>query len=86
MFTEKPKGDGMWINAGYFVCEPEIFDYLNGDSDNTMLEKGPLENIAKAGKMASYKHDGFWKPMDTLKDNHDLNSLWDSGEAPWKVW
>jgi glucose-1-phosphate cytidylyltransferase len=86
MFTEKPKGDGMWINAGYFVCEPEIFDYLNGDSDNTMLEKGPLENIAKAGKMTSYKHDGFWKPMDTLKDNHDLNSLWDSGEAPWKVW
>ncbi|WP_372715015.1 sugar phosphate nucleotidyltransferase, partial [Ilyobacter sp.] len=83
-FTEKPKGDGMWINAGYFVCEPEFFDYLGGDS--MMLEKEPLETLARERQMTSYIHDGFWKPMDTLKDNNDLNDLWDSGKAPWKVW
>ncbi|WP_320046292.1 glucose-1-phosphate cytidylyltransferase [uncultured Ilyobacter sp.] len=83
-FTEKPKGDGMWINAGYFVCEPEFFDYLDGD--NMMLEKKPLETLAKENQMTSYIHDGFWKPMDTLKDNNELNDMWNSGNAPWKLW
>lgn len=83
-FTEKPKGDGMWINAGYFVCEPEFFDYLNGD--NMMLEKKPLETLAKENQMTSYIHEGFWKPMDTLKDNNELNDMWNSGNAPWKIW
>jgi len=83
-FTEKPKGDGMWINAGYFVCEPAVFDYLGGD--DMMLEKEPLEKLAKDNLMTSYIHNGFWKPMDTLKDNNELNEMWYSGKAPWKVW
>ncbi|MGL4307821.1 MAG: glucose-1-phosphate cytidylyltransferase [Cetobacterium sp.] len=84
-FTEKPAGDGMWINAGYFVCEPEIFDYIT-EGDSTIFEKSPLENLARDGKMNSYKHNGFWKPMDTLRDNTELNKMWDSGKAPWKKW
>ncbi len=84
-FQEKPAGDGSWINAGYFVCEPEVFDYIK-DGDNTIFERAPLENLAKDGKMTSFKHHGFWMPMDTLRDNMELNQLWDSGKAPWKVW
>lgn len=84
-FTEKPAGDGMWINAGYFVCEPEVFDYIT-EGDSTIFERAPLENIAKDGKMTSFKHTGFWKPMDILRDNTELNQMWDSGKAPWKVW
>lgn len=84
-FTEKPAGDGMWINAGYFICEPEVFSYIT-EGDSTIFEKAPLENLAKDGKMHSYKHTGFWKPMDTLRDNTELNSMWDSGKAPWKKW
>ncbi|MGL5056697.1 MAG: sugar phosphate nucleotidyltransferase, partial [Fusobacteriaceae bacterium] len=84
-FTEKPAGDGMWINAGYFVCEPEVFNYI-GDLDSIIFEKAPLENLAKDGKMNSFKHNGFWKPMDTLRDNVELNEMWDSGLAPWKKW
>ena len=84
-FTEKPAGDGMWINAGYFVCEPEIFDYIKG-GDKTIFERNPLEEISKDGKMTAYKHNGFWKPMDILRDNKELNEMWDSGQAPWKVW
>lgn len=84
-FTEKPAGDGMWINAGYFICEPEIFEYIT-EGDSTIFEKAPLENLAKDGKMNSYKHTGFWKPMDTLRDNVELNQMWDSGKAPWKKW
>ncbi|SJZ57895.1 glucose-1-phosphate cytidylyltransferase [Cetobacterium ceti] len=84
-FTEKPAGDGMWINAGYFVCEPEVFDYIT-EGDSTIFEKAPLENLAKDGKMGSYKHNGFWKPMDTLRDNVELNQMWDTGKAPWKIW
>lgn len=84
-FTEKPNGDGNWINAGYFVCEPEVFDYIrNGDA--TVFEKEPLEAIANEGKMNAFKHKGFWKPMDTMRDTIDLNELWESGKAPWKVW
>lgn len=84
-FTEKPAGDGMWINAGYFICEPEVFSYIT-EGDSTIFEKTPLENLAKDGKMHSYKHTGFWKPMDTLRDNTELNAMWDSGKAPWKKW
>lgn len=84
-FTEKPAGDESWINAGYFVCEPKVFDYIT-EGDSTIFEKAPLENIAKDGGMNSFKHEGFWKPMDILRDNKELNEMWDSGKAPWKVW
>lgn len=84
-FTEKPAGDGMWINAGYFVCEPEIFNYISEDPME-VFEKTPLENLAHDGKMTSFKHNGFWKPMDILKDNIELNEMWNKGQAPWKVW
>lgn len=84
-FQEKPAGDGSWINAGYFVCEPEVFDYIT-QGDKTILEREPLENLAREGKMASYKHTGFWKPMDTIRDNMELNEMWNSGKAPWKIW
>ncbi|MGL4628218.1 MAG: glucose-1-phosphate cytidylyltransferase [Cetobacterium sp.] len=84
-FTEKPAGDGMWINAGYFICEPEVFNYIT-TGDSTIFEKAPLENLAKDAKMNSFKHEGFWKPMDTLRDNVELNEMWDSGVAPWKKW
>ena len=84
-FKEKPDGDRNWINAGYFICEPGVFDYIT-DGDNTIFERKPLENIAKDGKMRAYLHKGFWKPMDTLRDNVELNEMWDQGNAPWKVW
>ena len=84
-FTEKPAGDGSWINAGYFVCEPEVFNYIT-EGDATIFERAPLENIAKDGKMNSFKHEGFWKPMDILRDNKELNEMWDNHRAPWKVW
>jgi glucose-1-phosphate cytidylyltransferase len=84
-FLEKPKGDGSWINGGFFVCEPEIFNYIT-EGDQTIFERTPMENLAKNSQMAAYKHEGFWKPMDTLRDKHQLESLWDSGKAPWKVW
>ncbi|MDR1895668.1 MAG: glucose-1-phosphate cytidylyltransferase [Prevotellaceae bacterium] len=85
-FLEKPDGDGNWINAGFFVCEPEVFDYLPENDDTCVFEKKPLEEIAAAGKMHAYKHSGFWKPMDILRDNLELNDLWSQGIAPWKVW
>jgi len=84
-FTEKPAGDGMWINAGFFVCQPEVFDYIT-DGDQTIFERKPLENLANAGQMTSFKHLGFWKPMDTLRDNTELNEMWDTNKAPWKNW
>jgi len=83
-FMEKPKGDGSWINGGFFVCEPAVFDYINGDS--TVFEKEPMENIAAKGEMIAFKHNGFWKPMDTLRDKQELESDWQSNEAKWKVW
>jgi glucose-1-phosphate cytidylyltransferase len=83
-FYEKPKGDGAWINGGYFVCEPQIFNYLKDDS--TIWEKEPMEMIASEGQMQAYKHEGFWRPMDTLKDKHDLNDVWDNGVPLWKTW
>lgn len=85
-FLEKPDGDGNWINAGFFICEPAVFDYLPENDDTVVFEKTPLERIAREGKMHAYKHRGFWKPMDMLRDNTELNEMWDKGEAPWKVW
>ncbi len=85
-FLEKPDGWGNWINAGFFVCEPEVFDYLGEDADHTMFEGSPLESLVKAGKMHACKHTGFWKPMDMLRDNIELENMWNNGCAPWKVW
>ncbi|MCD0486942.1 glucose-1-phosphate cytidylyltransferase [Pedobacter sp. MC2016-14] len=82
-FMEKPKGDGSWINGGFFVCEPGVFDYIEGDQ--TTWEKEPMENIASEGQMNTYKHDGFWKPMDTLRDKQELEAEWATGNAKWKV-
>lgn len=83
-FQEKPKGDGAWINGGFFVCQPEAFNYIR--DDGTIWEKEPLEKIANEGMLKAYKHIGFWKPMDTLKDMQDLEKLWVEEAAPWKVW
>jgi glucose-1-phosphate cytidylyltransferase len=83
-FVEKPRGDGSWINGGFFVCEPEIIDFI--DNDSVVFEKFPMEEIAKSGKMGTHKHRGFWKPMDTLRDRIELEGLWNSGNAPWKTW
>jgi len=83
-FREKPKGDGGWVNGGFFVLEPGVFDYLG--SGDSMWEQGPLEGIAGAGELVAYKHDGFWQPMDTLRDKQLLDELWESGRAPWKLW
>jgi glucose-1-phosphate cytidylyltransferase len=83
-FEEKPAGDGSWINGGFFVLEPEIFNYLKNDS--TVWEKEPLEKMAKQNKVTAYKHSGFWQALDTLRDKNHLQSLWDSNKAPWKVW
>lgn len=85
-FEEKPDGEGNWINAGFFVCEPKVFDYLPDDADPIMFEREPLQQIAAAGDMHAYKHRGFWKPMDMLKDNMDLEKMWNAGTAPWKMW
>ncbi|WP_309499105.1 glucose-1-phosphate cytidylyltransferase [Sulfurovum sp.] len=84
-FLEKPKGDGGWVNAGFFVCEPKIFDYIS-DAADIVFEQAPLQNMAQDGEIFTYKHEGFWKPMDSLKDKNDLNKLWDTNNAPWKVW
>jgi len=84
-FVEKPPGDGAWINGGYFVCEPEVFDYIR-DGDGTIFEREPLESLAADGEIYSYQHKGFWKCMDTLRDKTQLEKLWDSGERPWALW
>lgn len=83
-FLEKPKGDGSWINGGFFVCQPEVFNYISGD--DTIFEKDPMEALAHEGKMQAYLHNGFWKPMDTLRDKVELEQYWDSGKALWKKW
>lgn len=84
-FLEKPRGDGSWINGGFFVCEPEVFNYIT-EGDATIFERTPMEKLAADHKMAAYKHHGFWKPMDTLRDKTDLESKWNKKEAPWKLW
>jgi len=83
-FQEKPKGDGSWINGGFFVLEADVFNYI--DDDKTIWEREPLEGLSEAGKLVAYKHSGFWQPMDTLRDKLHLQDLWDSGSAPWKKW
>ena len=83
-FSEKAMEDGGWINAGFMVLEPEVFDYIEGD--DTFFEKEPLENLALDGKLAAYRHEGFWKCMDTMRDKGMLDELWNSGQAPWKRW
>lgn len=83
-FHEKPHGDGAWISGGFFVCQPSVIDLIAGD--DTVWEREPMESLAADGQLAAYKHDGFWQPMDTLRDKNLLESLWARGDAPWKVW
>ena len=83
-FMEKPKGDGAMINGGFFVLSPKVIDYIT--DDQTLWEREPLERLAKEGDLAAFPHHGFWWPMDTLRDKMHLEELWDSGNAPWKVW
>lgn len=83
-FVEKPRDSGAWVNAGFFVMEPGIFEYLKDDT--TVLEREPLERLAKQGELVAYRHSGFWQPMDTLRDKHLLDDMWQTNEAPWKLW
>jgi len=84
-FHEKHRGESSWINGGFFVFEPEVFDYLQ-DGDMTILERGPLETLSKEQKLTAFKHNGFWFPMDTLRDKRYLENLWNTKKAPWKIW
>ena len=84
-FEEKPKGEGSWVNAGYYVCEPKLFDYI-GDGSQVILEQEPLGNLAQDGELYTYKHNEFWMPMDTINDNLRLNNMWEKNEALWKSW
>ena len=83
-FQEKPSGDGSWINGGFFVLEPSVIDYIDGD--DSVWERGPLERLAHEGQLSAYVHTGFWQPMDTLRDKVKLEDLWQSGSPPWKRW
>ena len=83
-FREKPKGDNQWVNGGFMVCEPSVLSRLKNDA--TVFEKGPLEGLAQDGELAVWHHNGFWQPMDTLRDKTALEELWSNGIAPWKIW
>ena len=83
-FQEKPQGDGAWISGGYFILEPEVIDFIADES--TVWEKEPLQKLAHMEQLSAYKHEGFWQPMDTLRDKNYLEDLWKTGNAPWKVW
>lgn len=83
-FREKSKGDGSMINIGFMVCQPEFLNYI--EEDSTVLEKAPLEKVAKEGQLMAYKHEGFWQCMDTVREKQELEKMWASGNAPWKVW
>ncbi len=83
-FREKPKGDGAWINGGFFICEPGVLDYLQ--DDQTIWERKPLEQLAAEGELMAYRHPGFWKPMDTLREKREFEELWTTGRAQWKIW
>jgi glucose-1-phosphate cytidylyltransferase len=83
-FQEKPRGDGGWINGGFFVLSPACLGFIEGDG--TSWEAGPLTRIAEAGELMAFRHTGFWQPMDTLRDKTHLEDLWASGKAPWKIW
>jgi len=84
IFEEKPRGDGAWINAGFMVCQPKMIDYI--EDDKTVLEQAPMNNLANDNELMAFKHGGFWKPMDTLRDKLQLEELWKAGQAPWKVY
>ena len=84
-FQEKPQGDGAFINAGFFVLEPKIFDYIKG-GDETIWERGPLESIARDNQLMAFPFKGFWRPMDTLRDKKELEEMWNSGNCDWKIW
>lgn len=84
-FCEKPPGDNTWINAGYMVCEPKVFDYLEM-GDQTILEREPLQTMAQNGEVMAYRHNSFWKCMDTARDKKMLNALWENGTAKWRIW
>ena len=84
-FREKPAGDGAWINGGFFVMEPGVFDYLT-DGDATILERKPLEHMAEAEQLNAHRHTGFWRAMDTLRDKNELTDMWATGKAPWALW
>ena len=84
-FHEKPKGDGSWVNGGFFVLSPKIFDYIK-DGDSTIWERSPMEKLAEDHQLTAFKHSGFWKPMDTLRDKSELENFWNAGNAPWKIW
>jgi glucose-1-phosphate cytidylyltransferase len=83
-FHEKPANEMGWINGGFFVLEPSVIDHI--DNDTTIWERGPLETLAAEGQLSAYRHTGFWRPMDTLRDKRELDDMWNSGEAPWKIW
>jgi glucose-1-phosphate cytidylyltransferase len=83
-FLEKPKGDGGWVNGGFFVLSPKVGAYLTDDS--TIWERKPLERLSSEGQVSAFKHLGFWHPMDTISDKRQLEELWASGTAPWKIW
>jgi glucose-1-phosphate cytidylyltransferase len=83
-FREKPQGDNAWINGGFFVLEPGVFDYI--ESDATVWEREPMERLAHDGKLGAYRHTGYWQNMDTLRDKNVLEELWSSGKPPWKIW
>ncbi len=83
-FREKPQGEGDWVNGGFFVLSPRVLDYITSDSD--IWERGPVERLAAEGELAAFRHDGFWQPMDTLRDRTYLEDLWSRNSAPWKVW
>lgn len=83
-FQEKPQGDGGWINGGFFVLQPEVFNYIENDS--TIFERAPMEKLAQDNQLVAYKHNGFWQPMDTMRDKDNLEDLWQKNKAPWKSW
>jgi len=83
-FEEKPRGDGAWTNGGFFVLSPSVAEHLGGD--DTVWEQAPVRNLAAAGQLAYFKHEGFWQAMDTVRDHAVLQELWESGRAPWRVW
>ena len=84
-FQEKPEGDGAWINGGFFVLEPKAIDFIE-DGDSTTWERKPLQKLAECGQLSAYRHNGFWRPMDTLRDKVELENHWSAGTAPWKSW
>jgi glucose-1-phosphate cytidylyltransferase len=83
-FVEKPQGDGVWVNGGFFVFEPAVFDYIDGD--DSVLEQDPMRRLVEEGQLSAFEHRGFWQPMDTLRDKNLLETIWQSGKVPWKVW